>query len=125
MVDQSPTSRSLLKMDMLGFRLLWLWIGNKDGTCYMWTTFCWTFMSNMTWFSTIQTRIVCTSTLFFFGCPLERLLRAMLALQVESSFVLMVVHNSFVLLMLVHNTSFLLMFKKHVVTLDNLCNGLT
>jgi hypothetical protein len=63
-------------------------------------------MSNMTIFSTIQTKIVCTSTLFFFGCPWVRLLSAMLALQVESSFVLMVVQNSFVLLMLVHNTSF-------------------
>jgi hypothetical protein len=63
-------------------------------------------MSNKTWFSTIQTKIVCTSTLFFFGCPLVRLLRVVLALQVQSSFVLMVVHNSFVLLMLVHNTSF-------------------
>jgi hypothetical protein len=30
----------------------------------MWTTFLWTFVNNMTWFSIIQTKIVCMLTLF-------------------------------------------------------------
>jgi hypothetical protein len=65
MMHQSPASWSLLKLDMFISRLFWLWIGNKCGMCYMWTTFLWTFTNNMTWFSTIQTKIIFMLTLFF------------------------------------------------------------
>jgi hypothetical protein len=49
---------------MLVFQLLWLQIGDRNGTCCMKTMLPWTFTNNMTWFSTIQTKIVCMSTLF-------------------------------------------------------------
>ncbi len=68
MMHQGPSSQSLLKLDMLVFQLLWLWIGNKDGTCYMWSTLLWTFTSNMTQFFTIQTKIIYTSKLFLLLC---------------------------------------------------------
>jgi hypothetical protein len=35
MMHQGLTSRSLLKLDMLVFQFLWLWVGNKNGTCCM------------------------------------------------------------------------------------------
>jgi hypothetical protein len=63
MMHQGLALQSLLKLDMLIFRLLWLWIGNRIVTCYMWTTFFWTFTSNMIWFSTIQTKIIGMLTL--------------------------------------------------------------
>ncbi len=55
----------LTKTKHAHFLLLWLWIDNRNGKCCMWSKFIWTFMSNMTWFSTIQTKIICTLVLFF------------------------------------------------------------
>jgi hypothetical protein len=63
MVYQGPNSWSLLKFNMLVFWLLWLCISNRYSACYMWSTLLWTFTSNMTWFSTIQTKIICMSML--------------------------------------------------------------
>jgi hypothetical protein len=39
MMHQRPTLWSLLKLNMFVSRLLCLWIGNRNGTWYMWTTF--------------------------------------------------------------------------------------
>jgi hypothetical protein len=39
MMHQRPTSWSLLRLDMLVSQLFCLWIVNRNGTCYMWTTF--------------------------------------------------------------------------------------
>ncbi len=50
------------------FQLLWLWIGNRNGVCNMWSMLLWTLTSNMTWFSTLQTKIIFTSMLFFLFC---------------------------------------------------------
>jgi hypothetical protein len=65
MMHQVPTLQSLLKLEMLVFQLFSiLWIDNKDDACCMWSTLLWTFTKNMTWFSTTQTKIICTSMLF-------------------------------------------------------------
>jgi hypothetical protein len=65
LMHQGLTSQSLLRLDMFIFWLLWSWIGKRAVTCCMWTTLLWTFTSNMIWFSTIQTKIIGTLTLFF------------------------------------------------------------
>jgi hypothetical protein len=64
-LHDASRSRSLLKLDMLIFWLFWLWISNSSGGCYMWSTFLWTITSNMALYFTIQTKIVCMSTLLF------------------------------------------------------------
>ncbi len=64
MMHQCLASWSLLILDMFVFWFLSLWIGNRNGVCCMWSMFFWTFMNNMTWFFTIQTKIVCTLALF-------------------------------------------------------------
>jgi len=121
MMHQALTSWSLLILDMLVFLFLWLWIGNKDGVCCMWSVLLWTFMNNMTWFFTIQIKIVCMLALPRSLAPLEawilfyqstwgRLLarfpKGELTLQVKNSFLLLMMQNSFVLLMWVHGASF-------------------
>jgi hypothetical protein len=58
-MHQGLVSQSLFRLDMLIFWFLWLWIDNRVVTCYMWTTLLWTFTSNMIWFSTVQTKIIC------------------------------------------------------------------
>ncbi len=68
MMHQNPTLWSLLSLDMFILFIYLLGFGNKGGTCFMLTTLLWIFTINMTWFFTIQTKIVYMSMLNFLFC---------------------------------------------------------
>jgi hypothetical protein len=68
MMHQNSTSWSLLRLDMLIYIYFLSGVGNKGGACFMLTMLIWIFTINMTWFFTIQTKIVCMSMLIFLLC---------------------------------------------------------
>jgi hypothetical protein len=66
MMHQGLASRSLLRLDMFVFQLLWLWIGNRDGVYYTWSMLLWTLMNNMAWIPQYKQRLfVCRC---YFSC---------------------------------------------------------
>jgi hypothetical protein len=67
MMHQSLALWTLLRLDMLVFLLLWLWIGNKDGVCCMQSTFFWTLMNNKFGFPQYKQRLFVRQCCFFWS----------------------------------------------------------
>jgi hypothetical protein len=65
MTHEGLGSQSLFKLDVFVFRLIKLWLSNRNGLCYMLTTLFWTFTCYITYFSILQTKIICMLCLFF------------------------------------------------------------
>jgi hypothetical protein len=130
MMHPSLISQSLLKLGILISLLFWpLDSGRSCATCCMLNAFLWIIISFVAWFTTLQTKIVYVSALFFIFCE-----------WFESCFVNLhgvVIGYKHHMFGLQHGQRellqywcwfsmlLLLMFKKLIIVMHSLCNCLT